>query len=411
MKNSDTTPQQGIGRSVGGAIGGALDTAIGTALESAGFIGQLIGSSFRLLPGLHGKRTATPPYNPGTPPGIEHLSDVHQPPETDVVEIRCTDYNQERIETFLVTELEKFLTEKIPEWARVRWINVKGVHPYVVNRFREAFGFHILAAEDVLRVSQRPRVESYDDHLFVITQLLYMQEDSFNTEQISMFIKPGMLITFQQSFMSVFQPIRERLSNANYRIRQRDTSYLAYSVLDTVVDHAFPVIERYSDILQELEEALIASQSSEVLQRIYSTKRDLMVLWRLFIPMRELTTQLGKEDQLLVSEISRTYLRDVYDHCVQIIDVVEAFRDMAGSLTDLYISLTSNRTNDVMRVLTIIATIFIPITFFAGVYGMNFDHIPELKWRFAYPAFWAGCAAMVSGLFLYFHRKGWLKNQ
>lgn len=407
MKNTEKPPKIKIGRTIGGAIGGAFDTA----LESVEAIGQMIGESFRLLPGLQGKRITIPPIEPGTPPGIEHLDDVNQPPAKGEVVIRCTDYNKDRIETFTVDELQKFLAEPIPEWTKVRWINVEGVHPYVVNCIREALKFHILAAEDVLHVSQRPRVESYEDHLFMITQVLSMDGDSINSEQISMFLKPDLLVTFQQSSNNIFKPIYSRLSNPNLRIRQRDASYLAYALLDTVVDHAFPVIERYSDMLQELEESLVTHQSLEVLHRIYAVKRDLMVFWRLFVPMRELTTQLGKEDQLLISETARTYLRDVYDHCVQIIDVVETFRDMAASLTDLYISLTSNRTNDVMRTLTIIATIFIPITFFAGVYGMNFEHIPELRWRYAYPTFWAGCMAMVSGLVIYFYRKGWLKDR
>ncbi|MBN1654455.1 MAG: magnesium/cobalt transporter CorA [Deltaproteobacteria bacterium] len=408
--NQNKKPQQfEVGRAVGGALSGALEKAVGTAIGSVGLIGGFLGSSLRLLPGLHSERAATPPVEPGEPPGISYLDDVNQPPEPSEVQIRCTDYCTERIESFMVDDLEAFLQNSRPDWAQVRWINIAGLHPYVVNGFCESLGFHILAAEDVLRVPQRPRVDAYDDHIFAVARMVSFDGDSLRTEQISLFITPRMLVTFQQSRDDLWKPILERLSGPNYRIRQRDVSYLAYTLLDTVVDHAFPVLERYSDVLEELEEDLLSRSSTNALHRIHAIKRELTVLWRIFLPMRELIVQLEKKDQILVSDLSRTFLRDVHDHCVQIIDIVDTFRDIASNLTDLYISLTSNQTNDVMRILTIIATIFIPITFFAGVYGMNFEHIPELKWRYSYAAFWIACGAIIGALLFYFRRKGWFK--
>jgi magnesium transporter len=409
MNNRKKTRRIEVGRTIGGAIGGVFDKAVGTAIGSVGLIGDFFGSSLRLLPGLHSERAVTPPVEPGAPPGISHLDDVNQPPAPSEVQIRCTDYNNERIESFIVEDLDAFFRDARPDWAKVRWINIAGLHPYVVNRFCESLGFHILAAEDVLRIPQRPHVDAYDDHIFAVAQMVSFDGDSLRSEQISLFIAPKMVVTFQQSRNDFWDPILARLSGTKSKIRQRDVSYLAYALLDTVVDHAFPVLERYSDALQALEEDLLSSPSTDVLHRIHAIKRELTVLWRLFLPMRELIMQLGKEDQILVSDVSRTFLRDVYDHCVQIIDLVDTFRDMASNLTDLYISMTSNQTNDVMRILTIIATIFIPISFFAGVYGMNFEHIPELKWRFGYPAFWIACLTVIGGLLLYFRRKGWLK--
>jgi magnesium transporter len=249
----------------------------------------------------------------------------------------------------------------------------------------------------------------YDDHIFAVAQLVSFVGNSLASEQISLFISPTMLVTFQQSQNEIWEPILARLSGTKYKIRHRDVSYLAYAVLDAVVDHAFPVLERYSDTLQALEEELLSHHSSDVLHRIHGVKRELTVLWRLFLPMSELIVQLAKKDQDLVSDLSRTFLRDVHDHCVQIVDIIDTFRDMASNLTDLYISITSNQTNDVMRVLTVIATIFIPITFFAGVYGMNFENIPELKWHYGYPAFWIACISVVGALLFYFQRKGWFK--
>lgn len=407
--NENSERQIGMGKTIGSAIGGAFDKAVGTAIGSVGLIGGFLGASLRLLPGLHNEHARMPMVEPGEPPGISYLDDVNKPPESSEVQIHCTDYSPDRVESFTVDDLEAFLQDPRPDWAKVRWINVSGLHPYVVNRFCESLGIHTLAGEDVLRVPQRPRVDSYDDHIYAVTQMVSFDGDALRSEQISLFITPTVLVTFQQSRNDLWEPILARLSGTKYKIRQRDVSYLVYALLDTVVDHAFPVLEEYSDALQALEEELLASHSANVMHRIHGLKRELTILWRLFLPTREMIVQLGKEDQILISDLSRTFLRDVYDHCVQIIDIVDTFRDMASNLTDLYISMMSNETNDVMRTLTIIATIFIPITFVAGVYGMNFDNIPEIKWRYAYPAFWIICVISVGTLLFYFRRKGWLK--
>jgi magnesium transporter len=179
-------------------------------------------------------------------------------------------------------------------------------------------------------------------------------------------------------------------------------------LIDAGVDHGFPVLERYGEVLEQIEDAIVASPDPTLLPHLHALKRELGSLRRVFWPTRELVAQLSREGEALVSDVTRTYLRDVYDHCVQILDIVESFRETAAALTDLHMSVTSNRTNEVMRVLTVMATLFIPATFLAGVYGMNFEHMPELGWGLAYPAFWAACLAMFGGLLFYFRRRGWL---
>jgi magnesium transporter len=342
---------------------------------------------------------------PGAP-GIDHLEP--EPPPQGTVKIRVIDFCPERIEERCFEDLDAVLTEQQPEWAAVRWIDLDDLHPYVVERFLERFGFHTLAAEDVLHVPQRPRVEAYEDHLFITTRMVaHDPTGNLIAEQVSMFLFDDLLITFQQWEGDVFDPIRARLRQVGSRLRHADAGFLAYSLLDAIVDACFPLMERYSDLLEDLEDEALEAASPEVLQRIQHVKREMALLRRVMWPTRELVDQLMQEEERL-SPSTRTYLRDVLIHVMQLIDMLEAHKETAAELVNLYMSVVSNRMNEVMKVLTIIATVFIPITFLAGVYGMNFRHFPELDWAWSYPAFWTVCATMTAVLLYYFRKKSWL---
>jgi magnesium transporter len=234
------------------------------------------------------------------------------------------------------------------------------------------------------------------------------REERMISEQISMFVKPGLLLSFQELDEDVWNPIRVRLEREGSKLRQGDVSYLAYALLDATVDHCFGILERYGEMLDHLEDAVLASSPKNVLQEVHAIRRELTVLRKAVWPIREVISELSREDQILVSDDARTYLRDVYQHCVQIIDIIETFRELASSLTDLSLSMASSRMNEIMKVLTIMSTVFIPITFLAGVYGMNFEYFPELHWEHSYALFWVFCGTLTGGLLLYFRRKGWL---
>jgi magnesium transporter len=334
------------------------------------------------------------PFQAGTPP--------------EALQIRVIDYCAERFEERTFQDLDALLAEEQPAWATVRWIDLDALHPWVVDRFLKRFNLHLLAAEDVLHVPQRPRVEAYEDHLFITSRMVGLdQGGKLSAEQVSMFLFDHLLITFQQWEGDVFDPIRHRLRQEGSRLRHADTGFLMYALLDAIVDHCFPLLEHYSELLEVLEDDALTAQSPDVLQRIQHAKRELTFLRRVMWPTRELIDQLMQEEERL-SPSTRTYLRDVLIHVMQLLDVLEAHKETGAELVNLYMSVVSNRMNEVMKVLTIIATIFIPITFLAGVYGMNFRHFPELDWPLAYPLFWTVCGVMTTVLVGYFWRKGWL---
>jgi magnesium transporter len=242
----------------------------------------------------------------------------------------------------------------------------------------------------------------------MVARMLRLIDDQLVGEQISFFLAPGLLVTFQENEGDVWQPIRERIATDQSLVRGNDASWLAYALLDALVDHCFPILETYGDVLEALETEAIAHPSPALLHRIHRVQHELAALRRVMWPTRELVQHLQNRELALVSESTRTYLRDVYEHTVQIIDIIETFREMTASLADLYLSSVSNRMNEIMKVLTVIATLFIPATFLAGVYGMNFEHFPELQWRWAYPAFWAVTLTMMGTLLVYFWRRKWI---
>ncbi|WP_259365713.1 magnesium/cobalt transporter CorA [Colwellia sp. MB02u-6] len=231
---------------------------------------------------------------------------------------------------------------------------------------------------------------------------------ALDSEQVSLFLYDNVLITFQEKKGDVWQPIRDRLQKDNVRIRKYGTDYLLYALLDAIVDHCFPVLEQYGDVLEELEQVTLNNPSEGVLHSIHSVKQQLVLLRRVVWPMREVVDQLYREEDGRITDATKPYLRDVYEHTIQIVEIIESYREMASGLTDLYMSAVSNRMNEIMKVLTIMASVFIPLTFIVGVYGMNFQYMPELTWRWAYPVIWCVFILLTIVMLLYFWHKGWI---
>lgn len=349
----------------------------------------------------------------GQKPGIELHDLQHLPSEPGQLRITSIDYSPEQVQVRTIHDLQDFIDHHRPDWARVRWINVDGMGDMkVIHAFAEKYDLHPLAVEDLLTPGQRPKLETYGDdvhqpRVFIMTRMIQLVDSKLESDQIGIFLGRTTVLTFQETPGDIWDAIRQRINIAGSRLRQNDASFLAYSLIDAIVDHGFPVLEHYGDALNELEEAVLENPDRKVMSRIHKVKRDLLVLRRAVWPLREVVNGMLRENHVCVSEATRTYLRDVYDHIIEIIDIIETYREVATALTESYMSSVSQRMNEVMKLLTIIGTIFIPLTFLAGVYGMNMP-IPENQWRGAYPTFWAICLVVAGGMLLWFRRKGWL---
>lgn len=299
----------------------------------------------------------------------------------------------------------------------VLWVHCHGLgDASVLQRLGEVFGLHRLALEDVVNTHQRPKVEQYGDHLFVVVRVPRAELGAVDTEQVSLFMGPDYVLSFEERPPEVFAAVRERIRNSRGRIRQEGTDYLCYALLDSAVDSYFPVLEAVGDRLEELEDLVLISPGKEVVTAIHQAKHEMLTLRRAVWPQREALGNLYREPSELIRADTRVYLRDCYDHTIQILDLLETYREITSGLMDVYLSSVSHRTNQVMKVLTIIATIFMPLSFLAGLYGMNFQtdvspfNMPELTWRYGYP-FALGLMASTAGGFLFFFwRKGWLRE-
>lgn len=293
----------------------------------------------------------------------------------------------------------------------VTWVNVDGVHdPETVRELGEAFGLHPLTMEDVANTEGRPKMDTYEDYLFVVLKVIYFDEgtEELDVDQVSIVLGENFLLSFKEKHGELFAPVLARLESGRGRIRSRGPDYLAYALMDAVVDRYFGVLEQIGEDVEELEEELITDPEVETLRSIHGLKREMIQLRRAVWPLREVVMALEREGPPFVQEETRVYLRDVYDHAVQVIDTSETLREMLSGMVDIYLSSVSNRMNDIMKVLTIIATIFIPLTFIAGVYGMNFRYMPELVHPFGYPAVLLVMVVIAGGLMVYFRRKGWV---
>lgn len=317
-------------------------------------------------------------------------------------------------------ELCEYEVEDVSQLAEIRgkqpvtWINVDGLgDAETIKALGKLFDLHPLALEDVVNVHQRAKVEEYDEVVFIVARMA-AYNDELNTEQISLFLARNFVLTFQERPGDCLTPVRDRLRRGQGRIRRGGADYLAYSLLDAVIDANFPVLERLGNRLEELDEAVTERARPEVIAAIHRLRSDLLLLRKSAWPHREALSVLIRDAMPFFTEETRVYLRDCYDHTVQIIDVVESYRETCSDLRDFYLSTVSSRANEIMKVLTIIATIFIPLSFIAGVYGMNFDtersawNMPELHWRYGYLFAMGIMAAVAGALLAFFWRRGWL---
>jgi magnesium transporter len=316
-------------------------------------------------------------------------------------------YSEDRLEEGEVESLEAVVASSLS----VRWLNLDGLHDVsILREIGERFDLHRLLLEDVISVGQRPKFEEYDGRLFVVLHMLSVDdvEAQIREEQVSMVLSGGTLLTFQERTGDVFEPVRRRLREASGRIRARGADYLMYALIDAVVDGYFGVLERLGNAAERLDGEIADDPNPDTARRLHALKREALVARRSIWPVRELASGLLRSESELITADTRIYLRDVYDHAVQAIDAAETLRELTTSLMDLYLSTVGQRTNEVMRVLTVIASLFIPLTFLAGLYGMNFQYMPELAFRWAYPVLLGVMGVLAVGMLQYFKRKGWL---
>lgn len=353
---------------------------------------------------------------PGARPGLAPEDLARLPTTPGGARVTCVDFSPERVESREVADLPSFLAEHRPAWSAVRWIDVAGLTDLgAIEALARKYNLHPLAVEDVLHVPQRPKCEAYpaqgelQARLFVVARVLGLSGGALAEEQVSLFVGHSTVLTFREGRAEeLWGAIRRRLGSAGSKVREHDASYLAYSLLDAIVDRWFPLLEEIGDRLEQLEDEVLEKPTREAVAKVHVLRRQLLVLRHAAWPMREVIASLQREPHECLSETTRTYLRDVHDHIVQVIEMIEAYREVVSSVQETFMTATSNRMNEVMKVLTVVGTIFIPITFLAGVYGMNFRHMPELESSWTYPAFWILCAAITGGMLAWMRRRGWI---
>jgi len=343
---------------------------------------------------------------PGTSPGTLVYSGDRK---TENVRISVIDYNPADLTARQVDDIADCARYRDTE--RVSWINIDGLHDEaVLETIGRQYQIHPLVLEDILSPNQRPKMEDYKDYLYLVLRMItYNNErEEIDDEQFSLILGPHFVLTFQEKPGDVFDGVRKRLHNPDGRLRNMDRDYLAYALMDAIVDHYYVVLDSLGEKIVAVEEDLMEDNSGAILEQIHNLKREMIFLRKAIWPLREVIAQIMRGEVELFSRTTQVYLRDVYDHTIQVIDTIESYRDMLSSLLDLYMSSLSNRMNEVMKVLTIIATIFIPITFIVGVYGMNFDWMPELHWKWAYPVVWGVMIIITVFMLILFRRKRWL---
>ncbi len=377
-----------------------------------GQIGRVLGSLLDLHGlDLDGDQMSAPP---GAPPGIDAVHGANTPAAPGDVQVSWMEYSHDTYSDGSANTIEALPPDERAPEGGARWINIDGLNPFVIREMQRRYGFHTLAAEDALHATQRPRVDRYTDHLVVFVRMLRLVDDALISEQVSLFLCGDTLITFQETPGDIWEPVRARIRTEGTRVRRAGADFLLYALLDALVDHCVPVLERYGDLLDNLETRVFRHTAQSQLRDIYTVRRELTSLRRLIRPLREIADRLIHADSEVIREETRTFLRDVYEHASRLAETVELQRELTSSSIDLFMSLASHRMNEVMKVLTIISTIFIPLSFIAGVYGMNFDpgssplNMPETRWYYGYPVALA-MMVMVSGVMVvFFVRRGWI---
>ncbi|MBC8382843.1 MAG: magnesium/cobalt transporter CorA [Candidatus Cloacimonetes bacterium] len=348
---------------------------------------------------------------------VEKISKRGMPPGTlihvgkkkmEKVHISVIDYDEKNL-----IEKDGISIEECKSFAdspSITWINVDGLHdPEVIEKIGTTFDIHPLLLEDIMNTEQRPKVEDYGKYMYFVLKMVYIDDRKrICVEQVSIILGDTYVISFQERTGDVFESIRQRLKNKKGRIRTLKADYLAYSLIDSIIDHYFFILENISEVIEKLEGEVVEEPSKKTLQDIHMLKRNMLYLRKSVWPLREVISYLQRSESELIEDNTGFYLRDVYDHTIQVIDTLESFRDMVSGMLDIYLSSISQKLNEVMKVLTIIATIFIPLTFIAGVYGMNFAYMPELQWKWGYFAVLGVMLIVFVGMIIYFKRKKWL---
>jgi len=341
----------------------------------------------------------------GMSPGTLHLEGE---PRTGPVKVTVIDYDASRYEEKQVETVEECFPYRDTE--TVTWINIDGLtNVDVIEKIGQCFSLHPLILEDLLNTEQRPKMEDLETYLYLTIKMLTIgkQTQEVNVEHVSIILGPNYLISFQESAGDVFDPVRQRIRREG-RIRKFGPDYLAYALIDDIVDNYFLVMEKLEERVEALEQELVEEASRQSLTKINKLKKDMIFLRKAVWPLREMINSMERSDSPLVREETHIYLRDVYDHNIQVIDTLETFRDMVSGMIDIYLSSLSYKMNEIMKVLTLIATIFIPLTFVTGIYGMNFEYMPELRYPFGYFIVWAVMIGVVLVMLAYFRKRQWI---
>lgn len=345
---------------------------------------------------------------PGTAPATLIAPTTAKPVVTHI------EYDRETYEEFDVVNVDQCFPYR--DNNKITWINIDGLGDVeLLKKLGEHYGLHPLTLEDVLNVGQRPKCEDYGHYYFVVLQMVYRDPNGeLVFEQMSLFLGKDFVISVQETSGDMFGPIKKRLASGIGNLRSSSSDYLAYALIDTVVDYYFPTLECLGDMIEDMEDEVLARPTQEFVKRLHEYKRSLVHLRRGAWPQREILSTLQRDETGLIHESTKPFLRDCYDHAIQIIDIIENYRELVSSIMDIYLSAVSMRTNEVMRVLTVISSVFMPLTFLVGVYGMNFNteagpwNMPELKSPYGYPLFWVACIIIVTGMVIFFKRKKWL---
>jgi magnesium transporter len=341
----------------------------------------------------------------GLPPGTLHYIGDEKNFDVSIEQIT---YNELHYDSSTITDLELLQSDDID--APVRWINIAGIHnKQLISSFGKIFGLHPLVQEDIMHAAQRPKLEDYDQYLYLVLRMISLNDETseIRSEQVSIILFQNTVITFQENPEDIFDSLRERIKKGAGRIRKSRADYLAYCLIDSVVDHYFEVLERIGEKLEDVEEAIISNQFNSHFNELHNFKRELIFLRKSIWPLREVINYLYKAESKWINADTNVYFRDVYDHCIHVLDTLESYRDLTSGLMDLYLSSLSNKMNQIMKTLTIIATIFIPLTFVVGVYGMNFKNMPELLWHQGYFIIWIIMLLIATGMLWYFKKKKW----
>lgn len=342
----------------------------------------------------------------GLPPGTPIYTGEKK---EEKVRISIIDYTEDQFQEMEVKTIEECFPFK--ESPSVTWINIDGIHQVeIIERIGKHFEIHPLVLEDIVHPQQRPKMEDFGEYIYIVFKMFQYdnQENLIKMEQVSIVLGNTYVISFQEMEGDIFEPIRDRIRSDKGRIRKMTSDYLAYALMDTIVDNYYTILESLGDRIEAIEGKVVTDPKPETLQEIHRLKRDMIFLRKSVWPLREVISSLERDELPLIHKATRKFFKDVYDHTIQVIDTVETFRDLLMGMHDTYLSGISNRMNEIMKVLTIIATIFIPLTFIAGVYGMNFEFMPELKWRWAYFGVWGIILIIVVFMLAFFKRKKWL---